>query len=217
MFQKNDLKGLAVVTALSILISPFAYSLIEAEAASAVTDAVVVTLTVDSAISITSPADTAMSQSIGLTTDTATASTTWNVKTSDTDGYTLAVAASTDPAMQSAGDTIFDYTEGTPGTPETWSVASGAAEFGFSARGDRVSTGTYGTDSDCLAGDNHTPSATLNYRGFDGTNTISVATHSATTTASGDDTTVCYAVEQNGVFIPSGTYTATITATALVQ
>ena len=39
-------------------------------------------------------------------------------------------------------------------------------------------------------------------------------TRSATTTTAGIDTTVCYAVEQNTFYIPSGVYQATVVASA---
>ena len=60
-----------------------------------------------------------------------------------------------------------------------------------------------------------TPSTVLHWRGFQGTAPQQVATKGTVTTTSGVDTTVCYAAGQNGVYIPSGSYTATVTATAV--
>jgi hypothetical protein len=221
MIRANTLKQrTTLATAVALLIafvaSPFAYAAFEANEVSAVSvnDSVIVTLNVESGITITSPADTTMSQTIGVAADEATASTTWNVKTNNVSGYTIAVKASTAPAMQAtATTTVPDYTPAVAATPETWSVGSGAAEFGFSAFGTRVSTGTWGTDTDCSGATTHEPSAGLKYRDFDTTD-ISIGSHTSTTTTAGDDTKVCYAVEQNGFYLPSGTYTATITATA---
>lgn len=213
------LKSLALSLVITGL-SPFGYQLIltgiipqDAHAVT-VTDQVVVTLTVDAGISITSPVDTSMSQNLGVSANTATASTTWNVKTNNVLGYTLAVNASTSPAMQSSSSTIPDYTPAVANTPETWSVTSGTYEFGYSAFGSRVSTGTWGTDSDCNGATINDFSTGLKYQNF-ATATRQIATYSATTTTAGDDTTVCYAVQQNGSYIPSGTYTARITATAV--
>ena len=111
------------------------------------------------------------------------------------------------------GGNIVDYTPASSETPETWSV-SGAAEFGYSARGTDVSTGTWGTDSDCIAGTD-VPSTTLKWRDFDLTGSADqIATAAAATSTSGTASTMCVATEQAGTFANSGTYSATITATA---
>jgi len=183
--------------------------------ASAVTDDVVVTQVVDSGISITSPADVAMSRNLSLTANSATAGTTWNVKTTNATGYTLSVNASAAPAMSDGTNSFADYTEATSGTPDTWSV-SNAYEFGFSAFGSDVAA-AYGTDTSCDGGVAHTPSANLKWRGFTGTTAIQVASSGSATAQAGTDTTVCFATEQDTVNAPSGTYTATITATAVTQ
>lgn len=204
--------------ALSGVISlPFLYPLLEASTATAATasDTVIVTLNVDAGISITSPSDVSMSQNLGVSADTAVGTAVWNVKTNNATGYTIAVKATSSPALISGVNSVADYTPTVGATPETWSVPSGSAEFGFSAFGSHVSTGTWGTDADCLAGAN-VPSATLKYRDFDTTD-ISVGSSTATTTTTGVDTTVCFAAEQDTVYIPSGVYTATIVATAATQ
>ncbi len=139
----------------------------------------------------------------------------WNVKTNNAAGYTFAVKATTSPALVSGSNSVADYTPAVAATPETWTVSSGAAEFGFSAFGSHISTGTWGTDSDCLAGAN-VPSAGLKYRDFD-TSDITVGSSNATTTTAGVDSTVCFAAEQDTVYIPSGVYIATIVATATTQ
>lgn len=211
----KPLELVALTTAFSLL-APALFAAIEPKIAHAVTDddEVIVTLTVDAGISITSPSDEALSQNLGVSASTATGDTTWNVKTNNAAGYTLSVKATTSPAMRNGTNSVADYTPAVAATPETWDV-SAAAEFGFSAFGTHVPTGTWGTDSDCVAAA-HTPSATLNYRDFDTTD-IEIAESSATTTTAGVDTTVCFAVEQDTFYIPSGTYQATIVATAATQ
>lgn len=181
------------------------------EAATA-NDTVIVTLNVDAGISITSPADTSMSTSLGVSTNTAVATTTWNVKTNSVNGYTLGLQASTNPAMQTGGGVKIDDFATSSG-PQAWSVSSGNAKFGFSAFGTDVSTAKWGTGSACSGAATSTISTTLKYSGFY-TVATTTAQRTSTTTTSGVDTTVCYAVEQNGFYIPSGLYTATITATA---
>ena len=195
----------------------FGYSFVEPMFVDAVTDDVVVTLNVSPQITISDSPNVTMSQSLDLTADFATASSTWTVVTNDTDGYTLTVQATSTPAMQSGTDTIADFTATVPTTPEAWVVSSGNAEFGFSAFGTDVPTGTWGSNTTaCSTG--HNPALTQRlYRGFNGATTIQIASSNATTTVSGTPSTVCYGVEQNGTQIPSGTYTATITATATVN
>lgn len=212
--MKNRQYLLPSVLSAILIAAPFAYPVVEPAVADAVTDSVAVTLNVAAGISITSPSDSSMSQSLGVSANTAIATTTWNVKTNNSAGYTLAVRASTNPAMQSGGNSISNYTPAVAATPETWSVSSGA-EFGFSAYGSRITTGTWGT-SGSFCGANNTPSTNLKYRDLASTD-ITIATHGATTTTAGDDATVCYAVEQNGFYVPSGTYTATVVATAATQ
>lgn len=201
-----------MIAVTAVTLSPFAYSAIEPEVAHALsdTDEVIVTLTVDAGISITDAADTAMSRNLGVTANEAIATSTWNVKTNNAAGYTLGVRATTSPAMRNGTNNILDYTPTVAATPETWSVTNGA-EFGFSAFGTDVSSGTWGATTNCGAA--HTPNPTLKYRDFD-TSDITIGTRSSTTTTAGVDSTVCYAVEQDTFYIPSGVYQATIVATA---
>jgi hypothetical protein len=173
-------------------------------------DTVLVNLSVDSGITITSPADVTMSRNLGVAANTAIGSVTWNVKTNNATGYQLQVRATNTPAMLRATGTmsIPDYQTG---TPNFWSATSGNAYFGYSAYGTDVNTGTWGSGASC--GSSHVPLGTLKYKGFT-TSNVQIATRSATTTPTGVDTNVCFAVEQNNFYIPSGTYQATIIATA---
>jgi len=177
--------------------------------------AVTVTLNVDAGISISADASTAdFSRHLSLANMTAVASSTWTVTTNNITGYNLTVKASTAPAMQqNATTTVDDFA--TTSTALWSTVPSGAAQFGFSAYGDDVASGgTWGSGTDCQS-TAHVPSTTLKYSGFMISTSTVVATRSATTTYSGSATTVCYAVEQKAFYVPSGTYTATITATAI--
>lgn len=186
-----------------------------AERALAVTDTVAVNLTVTAGIAIDAPSDVNMS-ALSTSQNTSVGSATWTVITNNYAGYSLTLFAGAAPAMvrTGGGGNIVDYTPGVAETPETWSV-SNAAEFGFSGYGDDVATGTYGTDTDCLAGAN-VPSAALKWRDFDLTGSAdTLATVGVATDTNGTATTMCVGVEQQGtVFANSGTYTATITATA---
>lgn len=163
------------------------------------------------ALSLSAPADITMT-ALTITQDTAVGSTTWTVTTDNAAGYTLTVKASQSPALRdlATGEDFTDYTEASAGVKETWLVSS-AYEFGFSALGSHT-TG-YGTDtqSDCINGAD-VPSAQLFWEGFSGTTAIELAS-STSATPSGTDTALCVASEQDTVFAPSGSYTATTTVT----
>lgn len=200
-----------------LLFLGFAYvepALVDAQA----TDNVTVTLTVNEEISISDGANVTMAPNLGLASDESVGSSSWTVITSATAGYTLSVKASTNPALQSASDEFLDYTEAVAGTPDVWSVDSGNIEFGFSAVGDDVETeyvdaSTDGTPETSCPTVGNLGSTDHGYEGFTTTDEA-IASSNATTTASGTVTTICFAAAQNGVVAPSGTYTATITATA---
>jgi hypothetical protein len=121
--------------------------------------------------------------------------------------------------MQNASSSVDDYSTA---TTTTWLVPAQSAAFGFSAYGEDVTAvpttpwGTVGAGLCASSTNSHAPSTSLKYLGFT-TNASSpeIARRSATTTFAGSTTTVCFAVEQNQFFIPSGSYTATIIATAV--
>lgn len=184
-------------------------------------ETVVVTLSVTAGVSLTVDNNTnPMSTAITVAQNTATASTTFRVATNDYLGYTLKLnASSSAPAMQSASSTIPDVTT----TPTLYAslIPANTYGFGFSVYSTSspsdVATSTWGTQvSGCSNGTN-VPSATLKYRGFSGNTQITIASNAATTTIAGNAIVVCYVAAQNNSFIPSGSYTATITATALTN
>jgi hypothetical protein len=166
----------------------------------------------DGSISISAPSDISLTN-LSTSQNSAVGSTTWTVFTDHYSGFTLSVSASQYDALQTATGTRFTDLAST--TPAAWSV-SNAYKFGFSIRGTDVNTGIFGTDTDCVNG-NDVPSATLKWRGFASTTPIAVASTSNVTTSPGTDITMCVATQQNGVFAPSGVYTATITATAVTN
>lgn len=181
------------------------------------TDSVVVTLDVTAGIAIDSPSDVSMSRPLSMTNMTAIGTSTWNVVTNNAAGYNLTVKADTSPAMQQTVGTTTTIADYNTGIPTLWSVSAGTAKFGFSAFGPDTSDATWGTGESCSGGANHDPSSSLKYRGFTTTSTssLAIATRSSTTTFAGSATTVCFAVEQDSFYIPSGQYKATITATAV--
>ncbi len=175
-------------------------------------DSVLVTLDVTSGITITAPSDVVMAPNIGISANSSIGSTIWNVKTNHATGYTLALKASVAPALVSGVNSFADYTEAVTGTPEVWAVGVGAEEFGYSVYGtDTAAAANWGTGDSC--GASGAPTGTARYVGFKTTDKT-VATRALVTTPAGVDTTVCFAAAQNNVYAASGTYTATITATA---
>jgi hypothetical protein len=76
-----------------------------------------------------------------------------------------------------------------------------------------VASLTWGTGMNC--GTSATISTNgLKYVGFKPTDKT-IATRGSMTGGSGNQTHICFAAEQKDVYVPSGTYTATITATAM--
>lgn len=174
-------------------------------------DEVIVTLNVDSGLILSDGANVTMSPNLGISADSSIGASSWIAKTNSSTGYTLAVKASSSPALKNGVISSFaDYTEGTPGTPETWSVESGTYQFGYSAYGDDTIDATWGTATGCGSGG--IPDANGKYLGFT-TSDKTIANRSTVTPTSGIQTNICFSAEQNDIYAPSGTYTATITAT----
>ena len=211
--KKNLFKEIFTVSLISLFFAQAFYIFIAEPAvaiAATAPDNVIVTLNVDSGVSITDGANVNMTPNMGMSANGSIGSSSWTVKTSTATGYTLAVKASSAPALVSGTSFFADYTEVTNGTPEVWSVASGAKEFGYSVYG--TDTGaTWGTGNGC--GSAGVPLGTMKYVGFEIADKI-IASSSVVTSIAGTTTNICFAVEQDTVFAPSGTYTATITATA---
>ncbi len=183
--------------------------------ATAVNDDVIVTLNVTSGVTISNGSDTTMTPNIGIASDRSIGSSSWVVATNSATGYTLAVKASTTPALKNGSvDNFVDYTEATPGTADAWGgVASGTKEFGYSAYGTDVPTGTWGTQSNCGNTGTGVPDVLGKYRGFS-TSDVVIASRAGVTPSAGITSNICFAAQQNAVYAASGTYTATITATA---
>ena len=164
-------------------------------------------------VSITSPANVSLSPNIyTLGGGSATGDASWTVVTDNPSGYTLAIKASTDPAMKSSDDNFADYTKAGANPDYTWSVGSGVAEFGFSPEGSDI-TATYldnGLDT-CGAG---TGSADTCWDEFLTTNKT-IATSGSDNNPLGTATTVKFRAEAESAATKSaGDYSATITLTA---
>ena len=201
---------ICLVCLLLILSVGFIYMEPATLGAAAASSNAVITLNVTTGITISSPGDSSMSTALGVSSQSAVGTTTWTVATNNVAGYTIALNATATPAMDSGTNTILDYQTG---NPNTWNATTSNAYFGYSAFGTDVATSTWGNTTMCSGATANATSTVLKYKGFT-TSPYTVGQRSSTTTSSGVDTTICYAVEQKNYYIPSGTYKATITATA---
>ncbi len=210
-------RALAVTVGCSMLATAGYVALEPLLVEGATSQSVAVTLNVTSGVAVTVDSNNvAMSTNLGVAQDTAVGTSTFTVETNDTNGYTFNVAASTNPAMKSGSNSITDFPKV---TPESWSsgLPSNGAVFGFSViSNDATPSGYWGTGSYCNGSGTSTIPTTLKYTGFS-TSATTTSQNSGTTTPSGDTTTICYAVQQNNFYIPSGTYTANITGTAVAN
>lgn len=213
MNKKILRKVFAIVLMLVIIFQIYLYTEKSVNAVS-VTDGVQVTLTVDTGITISNGADSIMTPNIGVASDGSIGSSSWIVRTNNTAGYTLAVKADAAPALRviaTPTNNFADYTEAVAGTPEVWSIASGAKEFGYSVYGTDTNSTTWGTAATCGVGG--IPDVAQKYVGFLTTDKI-IAQKATVTPTIGIATTICFAAAQNAVYAASGSYVSNITATA---
>jgi len=212
--EKIFIKKILSLSLVSSMLLSVSYMILEPVVVSALSDsdAVEVTLTVDSGITISNGADVIMDPNLGISANKSTGASSWLVKTNHATGYSLAVKASSSPALVSGSNSFTDYTD-TGDVPEAWSVATGDKEFGYSVFSSDTDTpdATWGDGSSC--GTSGTIPTDLKYVGMKTTDNI-IATRSTVTPVDGVTTNICFAAEQNGVYAASGVYKATITATA---
>lgn len=215
------MKKIMRTTMASSLILLLLFVILEPQLAKGVDDSIVVTQVVTAEITISSPADVTMAPSIaGITGGTSTGSATWNVKTNNGTGFNMALKASTDPALAGPAGSFADYSEAVADTPDyTWSIANTDSEFGYTVEPATAADATAmfrdnGTDT-CGSGANQTADAC--WMKFKTTDVIGI--NRTTLTASAGENEVVKFQAQAGTsrFQPQGTYTATITATALVN
>jgi hypothetical protein len=164
-------------------------------------------------LAVSAAADISMSPSInGLTGGIGTGSTSWTVITDNAAGYTLSARATTSPAMQGVSASFSDYGPKEAEPDYSWSVASSAAEFGFSPEGGDVVQRYKDDGGACNTGSGET--ADKCWDGFDTTG--KTMAEGLSNHPEGIETTVKVQAESGTSFIlPSGDYSATIVVTAL--
>lgn len=218
------MKKIISLTLITGLLISTIFVYFEGELTEAITDEIIVTQNVSDEITISSPADVAMSGSIpGITGNPGsprTGSATWTVKTNNALGFTMALNATASPAMQlDATYNFSDYTPATSGLPDfTWSSpASGQAEFGYTVEPETVADTVQLFKDDgtsCNTGANN--AANRCWYNFT-TSTVTVINRTTNTDVSGEDELVKFQTESNAKFLKGGNYTATIIATATMN
>ena len=221
--NKEVPKKTAIFSLAAVFILFATYLVFEPVITKAVADSAVVSLSVTSEVTISSPADTSLTPSIpGVTGNAgspATASLTWTVTTNNSTGFNMKLKSSSNPSLQLDGSNTFsDYTNGTP-LNYTWqSPSSSAAWFGFTVEP--------ATAADTATAFLDNGSDTCGTGAVNGTNTCwgglattdtDVINRSSATSSSGEAEVVRFRAESNAKFLNSGSYTATITATAAMN
>lgn len=160
-----------------------------------------------------------MSPSIpGMTGGTGTGTSTCTITTSDVDGYSAYLSASTSPALKSGAYSFddYDYTaNNATNSPEfNWSILSTASEFGYTIEGNDTHQFFKDNGSICNAGSANAP-----YKCWHNASTTNqiIADRSSPAT-SGINTVIGFRAEVGtSRNQESGTYTATIGVTANVK
>jgi hypothetical protein len=155
---------------------------------------------------------------------TSRGTTTFTVQSNSATGYNVELSFSDDPAMQSTStsDTIPDYTEATPGTPDWGFLADGdSAQFAFGivATSSSVVPATFQDDggSSCGGGGNNTyPTASAGCWSAPTTTAVVIINSSSATVGAGDESNVVFRVDvppNPSPAVPVGGYVATATLT----
>jgi hypothetical protein len=167
-------------------------------------------------LAISSPADVTMSPAIGgVTGGTGNGSAVWNVKTDSPAGYQVSTKASTSPALKFGSYSFADYTETSTGTPDyNWSVATADSEFGYTIEGSgAVLKFLDNGSSACNTGSSNTIDKCW-YKFA--TSDFGIVSSSLPNHPLGADTTIKFKAQSgSGHLQAEGSYTATITVTAL--
>jgi hypothetical protein len=153
----------------------------------------------------------------GFTGGTATGDTTWTVITDNPAGYNLSVRAGASPALSTGTYNIADYTPtGGTTTPDyNWSIASAVSEFGFSPYNSSSQTSKFKNNgSICNSG-----STITSWKCWFGFMTSDTQVANRTSSTTGENTNINIQAEINTAtgYQEDGTYTASITATAVTN
>jgi hypothetical protein len=165
-------------------------------------------------IALSGAADVALTPSIGgITGGTAYGSSTVTVITDNPAGYTLSIAASSNPAMQKGIDTISNYIPVGAAPDYVFTVGASQARFGFSPEGVDIVQRFKDDGAVCNVGSGNTSLSC--WDGISTSQTI-IASKTSANHPAGSTTSVRFAVGIGGsVGQAEGSYVATTTLTAL--
>jgi hypothetical protein len=165
-------------------------------------------------ISITSPSPVTMPPLAGLGGGISTSSLGWTVITDNPAGYVLSVQSTSSPALKGSGGASFaDYTP-SGGSPDfAFSIAAASSAFGFSPEGADIVSRYKDNGSLCNTGSGNTADACWDPFSTSSTN---ISQSTASNHPYGALTTIKIRAQIGSSKIQdSGTYNATITATAI--
>ncbi len=165
-------------------------------------------------LAITSASDITLSPSIsGVAGGTGDGSGSWTVTTDNAAGYSMTIVASTNPAMQSGGNSFANYTPAGGDPDYTWAISSSDSEFGFTPEGTDIFSRFKDALGVCNSGSGDTAD-----KCWDSVTTTpkTIAQRATGNHPSGTSTTVKFKAESGTSHIQvNGSYTATITLTAV--
>lgn len=170
--------------------------------------------TVTISINLNSPSDVAMLPTIDGTTGGASdGSASWTVVTNNPSGYSLSIAANTNPALQAGANSFDDYVPAGSDPDFSFSVGATEAKFGFSPEGSDIVARFKDDGSICDSGSSDTVGSC--WDGLD-TSGKTVAASASANNPSGTATTIkLKAMVGSSKNLPAGAYGAVITATAV--
>lgn len=165
-------------------------------------------------ISISSPADLALTHIGGIAGEATEGTMSWLVTTDNNAGYTMTIETATTPALKSILDSFADYTPAGANPDYNFSILSTTSAFGFSPEGADVNTRYKDNGSVCNNGTGETTS-----KCWDGLSTTpkTIAGSTSSNHPSGSTVTARFRAESGSSHIQtSGSYSASIVVTALV-
>jgi hypothetical protein len=135
------------------------------------------------------------------------------VITNNSAGYDLTFTSATAYLENANSDQIAAYTPAVAGTPDQWSVASSASEWGAHLKS--TSTSYDSSKWGAAAGTENYAASDVYWHNVTSAGSFSVANKTSETTAGGDTETIMFGAEVgSSVLQPTGTYDVNVTVTA---
>ena len=169
----------------------------------------------ESYISISSPADLALTHIGGINGEYSEGVLSWLVTTDNTAGYSMSIQTATTPALirTLGGDSFGDYTPAGSDPDYTFSISPTTSAFGFSPEGTDTNARFLDNGSACNTGSSETTD-----KCWDGLSLSSkiIATRTSSNQPGGSTVNVRFRAESGSSHIQtSGAYSASITVTAV--